>query len=152
MKGRAIFVDTSGVSRTDGVRAPMTIDSPIAPKTASARVVCERRNVDRTTRVSIPENEIEIEYSPGGSAEKLYAPVSPVIVDRDPCNSGEVMVTVAPGNGSPNAFTTPASDAVVWPNAAAETRENTHANSAEVRFVIFWPLGVDIPILPERIR
>jgi hypothetical protein len=56
---------------------------------------------------------MEIEYSPGGSAEKLYAPVSPVIVERVPCNSGEVIVIVAPGNGSLNAFTTPASDAVV---------------------------------------
>src|SRR4051794_39422637 len=133
-----MFVETSGVSITEGVRAPTTIVSPIAPSAASARVTCERRNVDRTTRVSIPENEIAIEYSPGGSAAKLYAPVSPVIVLRDPCNSGEVIVTVAPGNGSPNALTTPVSEAVVWPNNAAETREKTHANSAaEVRLVIF---------------
>src|SRR5947208_16677562 len=115
MKGRVRFVETSGVSMTEGVLAPTTIVSPTAPITASARVTCESRNVDRTTRVSIPENAIEIAYSPGGSAEKLYAPVSPVIVLRDPCNAGDVIVTVAPGNGSPNAFTTPASDAVVWP-------------------------------------
>jgi hypothetical protein len=113
------------------------MDSPIAPKTASARVTCDSRNVDLTTRVSIPENEIEIAYSPGGSAEKLYAPVSPVIVLRDPCNAGDVIVTVAPGSGSLNAFTTPASDAVVWPNTVAATRKKTHTNSAaHERFVI----------------
>src|SRR5438045_1224008 len=123
MKGRVMFVETSGVSITDGVLAPTVMVSPTAPIVASARVTCDRRSVDRTTRVSIPENAMEIEYSPGGNAEKLYAPVSPVMVLRDPCNSGAVIVTVAPGNGSPNAFTTPASEAVVWPNSVAQTRE-----------------------------
>jgi hypothetical protein len=81
-----------------------------------------------------------ITYSPGGNAEKLYAPVSPLIVERDPCNSGEVTVTVAAGNGSPESLnlTTPASEAVVWPKTVVETRENTHAISvAHERFVIF---------------
>ena len=32
----------------------------------------------------IPAKETVIKYTPGGSAEKLYAPVSPLIVDRDP--------------------------------------------------------------------
>jgi hypothetical protein len=118
---------------------------------ASTRVTCESRSVEWTTRVSIPENAIEIEYSPGGNAEKLYAPVSPVIVVRDPCNAGEVIVTVAPGNGSLNAFTTPASDAVVWPNIVTETREKTHANSvAQERFVIFGLSGWTSQYCPKE--
>lgn len=101
----------------------------------------------------IPAKETVIKYTPGGSAEKLYAPVSPLIVDLDPCNSGEVIVTVAPGNGSPNpfTFTTPASDAVVWLKTVVQTRENTHAISVtHERFVIVGPLGVDTNIARKK--
>src|SRR5882672_3835934 len=73
------------------------------------------------------------------------------MVVRDPCNSGDVIVTVAPGSGSPPALTTPASEAVVWPNIVAETREKTHANSvAHERFVMFGPLGVGANIARKK--
>jgi len=66
-----MFVETSGVSMTDGVLPATVIVSLLVPITASTRVTCESRSVARMTRVSIPEKAIEIEYCPGGNAEKL---------------------------------------------------------------------------------
>src|SRR3954470_3648404 len=101
MNGSVMFVQTTGVSMTDGLRAPMGMVSlmPAAFITASTRDVCERRSAAEVRTVSIPSNIIEIEYPPGGSAAKLYDPLSPVTVLRVPCNSGEEIVTVTPGSG-----------------------------------------------------
>ena len=52
---------------------------------------------------SIPANVIETAYSPGGSAEKLYAPLSPVTAVRVPCKAGEEIVTTTPGNAASEA-------------------------------------------------
>jgi hypothetical protein len=149
-----MFVETSGVSMTDGGNPVTVMSSPGDPMYASARAVWESLSVDFADADCIPENDTVIKYSPGGNAEKLYAPVSPLIVERDPCNSGEVTVTVAAGNGSPESLnlTTPASEAVVWPHIVAETKKKTHASSvAHERFVILASRS-GRSILPERSR
>jgi hypothetical protein len=62
MKGSDMFVEITGVSMTDGVRAPMVIVSriPAAFITASTRDVCESRSVAEVRTVSIPSNVIKI--------------------------------------------------------------------------------------------
>jgi hypothetical protein len=138
MNGSVMFVEICGPSITEGAAAVTVMLSlvPAGFSTASTRDVCESRSDECSRCVSIPPNVIEIAYSPGGSAEKLYAPPSPVMVDRVPCSAGEEIVTTTPGNALPSAVTMPVSEALVCPKSETAKNENEQTNAAMALFIV----------------